>query len=53
MEKESTSNELEDIINEEFKDDLAEFDEENLEEVDDDLICSICLDLLYNPLCTQ
>ena len=34
--------------------DLSEdiVDESLLEEVDEDLICSICLDVLFMPLCT-
>jgi len=31
----------------------SEFNEDRLEEIDDNLICSICLDLLFNPVCTQ
>jgi hypothetical protein len=31
----------------------AEFAEENLEPMDDNLLCPICLDLFYNPICTM
>jgi len=31
----------------------SEFNDDRLEEIDDNLICSICLDLLFNPVCTQ
>ena len=40
------------LLDKEFESEPAEFAEENLEEIDDDLMCSICLDLLFNPLCT-
>ena len=40
------------LLDKEFESEPAEFAEETLEEIDDDLMCSICLDLLFNPLCT-
>ena len=30
-----------------------EFAEKKLEPVDDNLVCAICLDLLFNPICTM
>ena len=44
---------LEKQLEEQFDNTPVEPTEEDLEEIDEDLVCSICLDLLYNPLCTQ